>query len=134
LPRDATERRGRGGTKGSGSAATTPDRVADFFAELADRGQEPLLAKVTGTARFDVVDGGGIEHWRVAIEKGAITVSRRSGGADAVVRGSRETFERVAAGELNVMAAVMREELGVGGDPRLLVHLQRLFPRPGSPQ
>lgn len=89
-----------------------------------------MLDKVTGTARFDVVDGGRTEHWLLAIDKGAVTVSRRKARADAVFHASRETFDSLATGEQNVMAAVMREELVVDGDPRLLVRLQRLFPRP----
>jgi putative sterol carrier protein len=125
-----TQRKRRSTTNGSGSPSAAPDRTEEFFAELTGRDHEPLLEKVTGTARFDVVDGGRTEHWHVAIEKGALTVSRRRARADAVVRASRETFDRLAAGERNLMAAVMREELVVDGDPRLLVRLQRLFPRP----
>ena len=33
------------------------DEVADFFDELERRGHDPLLAKVTGSVRFDIVDG-----------------------------------------------------------------------------
>lgn len=132
LSREDTAR-GRGSaTKASTSTGAPPDPTAAFFAELSRREREPLLAKASGTARFDIAGDGRTDHWYVAIEKGAITVSRRRARADAVVRANRETFDRLAAGEENVMAAAMREELVLDGDPRLLVRLQRLFPRPQS--
>jgi hypothetical protein len=37
--------------------------ISGFFDELASRGHEPLLRKVTGSARFDVVAGQRTEHW-----------------------------------------------------------------------
>jgi hypothetical protein len=48
------------------------------------------------------------------------------------VRASKESFERAVTGRLNLMAAVLRGEVGVSGDPRMLVMLQRLFPRSGD--
>jgi putative sterol carrier protein len=47
-----------------------------------------------------------------------------------VLRADKASFDRVIAGELNLMAAVLRGEVTVEGDPRLVVRLQRLFPRP----
>ena len=107
-----------------------PDLTAEFFDELASRGHEPLLRKVTGSARFDVVAGERTERWLVTIDKGDICVSRGNTPADAVLRANKGSFDRVVAGELNLMAAVLRGEVAVEGDPRLLVRLQRLFPRP----
>jgi hypothetical protein len=52
------------------------DLTAECFDELASRGHEPLLRKVTGSARFDVVAGQRTEHWLVTIDKGDIRVSR----------------------------------------------------------
>ena len=106
------------------------DATAEFFDELGRRGHEPLLSKVTGSARFDVVARARTEHWLVSIDKGEIGVSRGMAAADAVLRVDKGPFERVLAGELNLMAAVLRGEVAVEGDPRLLVRLQRLFPRP----
>ena len=82
--------------------------------------------------RFDVVDGSRTERWLVTIEKGKLGVSRRNGAADAVLRADKAFFDRVVAGELNFMAAVLRGEVDVQGDPRLLVLIQRLFPRPSG--
>lgn len=110
----------------------TADSISTFFDELAGRGHEPLLGKASGSARFDVVDGRRTERWLVALDKGDIDVSRRNVAADCVLRADRASFEQVVAGELNFMAALLRGEVSVKGDPRLLVLLQRLFPRPSD--
>jgi hypothetical protein len=102
----------------------------EFFESLASRGYEPLLARVTGTARFDVVDGTRTQRWLVTFDKGRVDVTRRNGRAGTVVTASRESFERAVAGRLNVTAAALRGEVAITGDPRFLVRLQRLFPRP----
>ena len=103
-----------------------------FFDELGGRGHEPLLSGVTGSARFDVVAGGRTRRWLVTVAKGDIHVSRRNAAADVVLRADKASFDRVAAGEGNLTAAVLRGEVAVRGDLRMLVRVQRLFPRPGS--
>ena len=110
----------------------TPDPTAEFFDKLGGRGHEPLVRKVSGSARFDVVDGERTQRWLVTIDKGDIAVSRRSAGADAVLRANKASFDRAVAGKLNFFAALMRGEVTVRGNPRFLVHLQRLFPRPSG--
>ena len=108
----------------------TSDSITEFFAELGRRGHEPLLEKARGSARFDVADGRRTERWLVTIDKGDLRVSRRNAAADCILRVDRSSFERAVAGKLNLMAAVLRGEVAVGGDPRLLVLLRRLFPKP----
>ncbi len=112
----------------------TSDPTEEFFAELGSRGHEPLLRKAKGSTRFDVVDGKRTARWLVAIDKGDIDVSRRNAAADCVVRADKATFDRLVAGELNFMAAAIRAAVSVRGDPKLLVLLQRLFPRPSAPR
>jgi len=75
------------------------DRIQGFFDELGQRGYEPLLTRFAGTGRFEVLDdGGGTEHWQVAIRGGYVTVTR---GAEAdrepdwVVRARRHPLERI---------------------------------------
>jgi putative sterol carrier protein len=107
----------------------TSDSIAEFFAGLGRRGHEPLLEKARGSARFDVTDGRRIERWLVTIDKGDLRVSRRNAAADCILRMDRSSLEQAVAGKLNMMAAVLRGEVTVGGDPRLLVLLRRLFPQ-----
>jgi SCP-2 sterol transfer family len=106
------------------------DSIAEFFAELGRRGHEPLLERARGSARFDVADGKRTERWLLTIDRGDLRVSRRNAAADCVVRVDRPSFERAVNGELNLMAAALRGAFEMGGDPRFLVLLQRLFPRP----
>jgi len=108
----------------------TSDAIAEFFAELDRRGHEPLLENARGSARFDVTDGKQTDRWLLTIEKGDLAVSRKNAAADCVVRVDRAAFERAVKGKFNLMAAALRGEFTIGGDLRLLVLLQRLFPRP----
>ena len=101
-----------------------------FFDELAARGHEPLLQKAAGSVRFEIVDGKKTDRWLVKVSKGAISVSRRNIAADCVIRADRTLFDRVASGEQNAVAAVLRGELEVAGDWRFMVLIQRLFPGP----
>ena len=114
-----------GRTKGK-----TSDAITEFFAELGRRGHEPLLENASGSARFDVTGGKRTERWLLTIDKGDLAVSRTNAAADCVVRVDRAAFERAVKGKFNLMAAALRGELTIDGDPRLLVLLQRLFPRP----
>ena len=107
------------------------DPTEQFFAELVSRGHEPLLRKASGSMRFDIVDGRRTRRWLVEVERGDMKVVRASGGdASCVVRCEGAVFDKVASGKLNAVAAVLRGDLQVEGDWRLLVRMQRLFPGP----
>jgi putative sterol carrier protein len=106
------------------------DSTAAFFDELAQRGHEPVLTRAKGTLRLDLVDGKKTESWLVSIDKGDVSVARADGEADCVVRTDRALFDRMAAGQVNAMAAVLRGEAAAVGDTELLVLFQRLFPSP----
>src|SRR5438132_13828169 len=54
------------------------DTTQAFFAQLAARGYEPLLHSVTGAIRLDIEDAGS---WFVAVNYGALTLSRATVGA-----------------------------------------------------
>jgi hypothetical protein len=102
-----------------------------FFAELAERGHEPALGRVTGTVRCDLLgERDRVEHWYVAIKKGSMTVSHKETAADAVVRADRKLFDGFASGTVNVMAAMLRGVVEIEGDLRLLALFQRVFPGP----
>ena len=105
------------------------DPTERFFAEVASRGHEPLLRKASGSTRFDVVDGRRSQRWLVTVDKGDVSVTRGSRGeATCIVRVDKAVFDRIASGRLNAVAAVLRGDLAVEGDWRLLVRMQRLFP------
>jgi putative sterol carrier protein len=107
------------------------DATTEFFEELAARGHEPALAKVTGTLRIDLRDGGArAERWLITITKGGVAVSHRNAKADCVMRVDRTLFDRIAGGETNAMAAFLRGAIEVEGDRGLLLAFQRAFPGP----
>lgn len=106
------------------------DSTAEFFDELGRRGHEPLLEKTSGTIRIDLKDGRKTEHWRIAITKGDLAVSRQSVAADCVISADRAVFDGIASGKTNAVAAMLRGAIGVEGDAPLLVSFQRLLPGP----
>ena len=62
---------------------------------LAARGHEPALAKITGTIRFDLSDGGARPvRWLITITKGDVALSHRNAKADCVVRADQALFDR----------------------------------------
>jgi predicted lipid carrier protein YhbT len=106
------------------------DVTATFFESVRDRGYEPLLAKGTGVLRFESVDGDDVERWFVTITKGDVAISQDDGEPTCSVRGPRSLLNRIAEGRTNAMAAALRGELVLEGDPALLLLFSRLFPGP----
>jgi predicted lipid carrier protein YhbT len=104
----------------------------EIFAEMSRLGYQPRLARVTGTIRFDIVNGRDVDHWLVTIEKGNVEVARFGVDADCVVRVDEPLFVALARGRENGMAAFLRGAVAVEGDPELLVMGQRLFPGPSG--
>ena len=109
------------------------DALTDFLEGLAAREQEPLLATTTGRFCFELTDADGEGRRMVCIDHGHVDLVSGDIGADSTMRASRATFERVATGEINAMAAVLRGEIEIEGDWELLIRFQRLFPSAGTP-
>jgi putative sterol carrier protein len=106
---------------------------AFFDALVAD--PPPMFGTLNGTLRFDVTNGDEqIECWHVTIEHGKVIVSRDPSVADAIVRVHRPLFEDVVAGRANAIAAVLRGDVGVEGNPHFLNVFQRAFPGPQDAQ
>jgi hypothetical protein len=105
----------------------------EFFDELSQRKRVPILEKVTGTIRFDLVQGVYTEHWLLSISHGDISVSREMTEADSYLRTDRDLFDRIASGEEYLMAALLRGALAVDGSLELLILFERLFPGPPGP-
>src|SRR5436190_15328476 len=108
------------------------DSTAEFFRGLGRREHGPLLEKAQGTVRFDLVDGRRTERWLVMLDGGDVSVVRKNAAADCVVRAERTLFEGMVTGEVNAMAAFLRGELTLEGDPELLVLIQRILPGPAA--
>ena len=114
-------------------SAETPLSLTSFQSvihELAARGHEPLLAKVSGTVRAELTSGDQVEHWFVSIANGDVTVSNAPDEADCVFQIDKETFDRVASGEANAMALTLRGAMVISGNVELLALFQRLLPGP----
>ena len=110
--------------------ATRPDPTARFFAELSTRGEDPLLRKASGAMRFDITSGRRTKRWLVSVDDGALEVTEGNADAACVICADKAVFDKIASGRLNAVAAVLRGDVEVAGDWRLLVRLQRLFPSP----
>jgi putative sterol carrier protein len=108
----------------------TTDATTHFFEELAARGHDPALEKVTGTLRFELTGGQRTSRWLITISKGDVDVSRRNAKADCVVRADRRLFDGIASGEVNAMVAFLRGALEFEGNRWLMLPFQKLFPGP----
>jgi putative sterol carrier protein len=109
------------------------DTISEFFQKLAEQGRQPLLGKVRGTVRFDLVESrAGTDQWLIAIDHGDVTVAHADGSADCMIRADKAFFELLISGEQNALAAVLRGTLVCSGDIELLFAIQRIFPGPPS--
>ncbi|MEV6369451.1 SCP2 sterol-binding domain-containing protein [Micromonospora musae] len=104
------------------------DATTRFFEEIDRRGYEPRLAKTAGTMRVDLQEGPHTTHWFLEIEHGRIAVTRENQEADTVIGTSPGLFEDIAAGREHGIAAILRGDMTVSGDARLLVQVERIFP------
>jgi putative sterol carrier protein len=121
------------------------DATVEFFHRLSSRGYEPLVREAVATLRFDLTHDGRTERWYLVINNGDLAVSTGDtdaddadpdhadpdeADADCVIVADRSLFNGVVSGQVNAMAALLRGELSVTGEPDLLVLCQRLFPGP----
>ncbi|MCM0677708.1 SCP2 sterol-binding domain-containing protein [Micromonospora phytophila] len=104
------------------------DATTRFFEDLDRRGYEPLLEKSSGTLRFDLHEGARTTHWLLRIDHGRLQVSQEDLEADTVIGTSPALFDDVVAGREHGLAAVLRGDMTVSGDPRLVVQVERIFP------
>ncbi len=109
-----------------------PDATTEFFERISKPSTPPPMGTATGTVRIDLDRGKATEHYLLAIDKGNISVSTEKAKADAVLHTERELFDRLARGEANALASILRGLISAEGNPSLLVRFQRLFPGPPS--
>jgi putative sterol carrier protein len=96
----------------------------EFFETLASRVDESKTAGMNNSYLFDI-DGAGM--WLVRVEDGKVNVSEGEQDADAVIKASEETFEKLVSGEQNPTSAYMTGKLKVKGDMGAAMKLQKLF-------
>jgi len=106
------------------------DATAKFFADLEQNDHQPLLEKATGSLRFELTQGNGVERWRIDVRNGDVAVSHKAGAADCVLRAPKPLFDKLASGRDNAMTALLRGALTVEGDPDFLLAFQRILPSP----
>lgn len=104
------------------------DATRRFFECLSQRGFEPLLEKFVGTLRFDVVEEADTEHRLVIIDRGRVRVVSEDREADAALGIDSELLEQIIAGQENAVAALLRGDVTIAGDLRLVLAVERLFP------
>ena len=81
------------------------DATAKFFADLENVGHQPLLAKDSGSLRFELSEGKAVERWRVDVRKGDVAVSHKAGAADCVLRAPKSLFDRSTSGQPRKVAS-----------------------------
>ncbi len=113
----------------SGGSLSATD---SFFVALQAQGDHPALHGVSGILRFDLTSGAKVQRWYVTVSDGDVTVSRRGGNADTVVRLDQGLFDKIVRGTENAFASQLRGVVAVEGDLHLMMVFQKVFPGPPS--
>jgi len=117
----------------SGHPAVDPsDPTARLFERISRLGRVDALADVDGRLRFDVHHGDRVEHWAIIVQRGQVSVAHEVDDPDCVVDVDKALLDRMAAGQSNSMTALLRGDMMITGDVRLLVLLERLLPGPAA--
>lgn len=106
------------------------DATSTFFETMEHQHHLPLLEKLDGAIRFDITSGKTAEHLRITFNHGDIEAAQETSEADCVFRADRALFNDILLGEQNVMAAFLRGDVQVEGDPHYVMSIQRLLPSP----
>jgi alkyl sulfatase BDS1-like metallo-beta-lactamase superfamily hydrolase len=110
----------------------TADPISQFFADLAAPGHLATFEGDSATLRFDVHDGGQVQHWYVTVSDGDVAVTRQNKAADALVHIERPPFEAIVTGQMNMQAALLRGMLTCEGSMAALMMFQRCLPGPSD--
>ncbi|WP_326552026.1 SCP2 sterol-binding domain-containing protein [Micromonospora sp. NBC_01813] len=116
--------------KGAAQASEPMPATREFFDRLGHQETAPLLRQISGTVRFDLADDERVDSWFVTLNKGKAELTRENREADCVLRTDGVIFEAMARGEVNPMAAMLRSQVMVLGDLRLLILIERMMPGP----
>jgi putative sterol carrier protein len=96
----------------------------EFFESLETRADRSRIDGIDHSYLFDV-EGEG--KWLVVIQDGSVRVTEGPGDADVTIATSSETFDNLAAGKQNPVAAYMTGKLKITGDTGAALKLQKLF-------
>ena len=100
-----------------------------FFEDVARRGHEPMLKRLSATVRWEIITGDRIEHRVIRIDRGDLSVTVGQEPADCVITLELAVSDDVVTGRTSVLAAMLRGAAAVEGDPELIVLAQRFFLR-----
>jgi len=92
----------------------------------------PEIRDTVATYRFDLADG---RSFTLALDHGRLTLQEGGAPAPCVVACSPEEFHRLLAGEIHLLAAVMRGDVRIHGDlesARMLYRYLRLVGADGA--
>jgi SCP-2 sterol transfer family len=105
------------------------DPASAFFEDLARRGHDERLRRATGAIRFEGKNARA-PAWQVDLNKGDIVVSQKRAAAECTIRADDEVTAGILSGRINPLTALLRGEIELDGNPRLLVLFRRLLPGP----
>ncbi|MER7331131.1 MULTISPECIES: SCP2 sterol-binding domain-containing protein [unclassified Micromonospora] len=105
----------------------SPDPTAEFFERISHGRPAMLPDDVTATLRIDLEHEGRTTHWLMSIHLGTVRVTEEWRAADAVVRTSKEFFDRLVRGEANLFAALVRNAVINEGDVTVVAHLRKML-------
>jgi hypothetical protein len=107
------------------------DPVTEFFEHVVPRRAALLPRWLKASVRYDLERGGDCcDHWLVEFDEGKVRVSMEERPATAILRTDKALFERVVTGEVEIAAAVFRNEVRLEGDNVMTGFFRRLLPGP----
>lgn len=109
-----------------------PDPSARLFERISRLGRVDALAGIDGRLRFDVHVADRVEHRAIIVHSGQVSVASEVEDPDCVVDVDKALLDQMASGQSNAMTALLRGDMMVSGDVRLLVLLERLLPGPAG--
>ena len=110
--------------------AQMTDPTTEFFEALNHRGPNPLLSRVRGTMRFEIERGEETDHWQLVLSEGNVSATQADRPGECTVTTDREYFDRLATGEANPFAGLLRNRVSVEGKLVLYAYLNHLLPGP----
>lgn len=106
------------------------DPISKFFERLSQGTPKGLSEKTRATMRFDLEQGGELDHWFITIEMGKVRVSREAHEADCVLHADKTFFASIVSGTANMDSGLFRNEIAVEGDMRTYATWRKMLPGP----